>query len=200
VIEKILVLSHGFNVRDNGAKTTDLFREPAEALGFRVVEADRGFEFLASARSRFQNEKRAREIVEKLDVCNAGNGDETITGLGHSDGCRKLLNAAWLRPVFDRLIFINPALDRRAPIPPEVRRVDVWHCPGDLAVTLSKCLLFHAWGDMGSVGYAGTRVNVRNHNAIEVGGKHGFEFPTFRKHSRIFERLDLFAPSILAER
>lgn len=196
-MKPVLITAHGFNVRDNGAATTDRFRSYAEARGYRFLEADRGFEFFAAARSRFRNELRARQIIEKLSDAEVLDGEHEITGLGHSDGCRKLLNAAWLRPVFKRLIFLNPALDRNAPIPPEVERIDVWHAPGDLTVTLSKALLFHAWGDMGSVGYAGPCYRVRNHNAIEVGGKVGFEFPTFNKHSRIFENLDVFAPLVL---
>lgn len=208
---KILVTVHGFNVRDNGAGTTDLFRAPAERLGYRVVEADRGFEFLAGARSRFLNEKRARDIVEKLDGYVRRNypggvhrdgltPHADITGLGHSDGCRKLLEAAWLRPMFRRLIFINPALDADAAIPPEVRRIDVWHVPGDLAVTAAKYLLWHPWGDMGAGGYRGNRTDVvTNHNAEEIGDELGVDFPMFNKHSRIFERLDVFATPILQE-
>jgi len=196
----ILVTAHGFNVRDNGAATTDRFRPYAEARGWTMIEADRGFEFLAAARSRFRNQQRAREIIETAPyAARVGSEPVRIIGLGHSDGCRKILNAAWIRPIFNRLIFINPALDSDAPMPPEVARVDVWHAPGDLAVTFAKCLAFHAWGDMGSIGYAGASRRVWNHNAIEVGGKVGFEFPSFRKHSRIFENLDLFGDLILSE-
>lgn len=179
---------HGFNVRDGGAQTVDRLRAHGEAARLFWHQHDYGRIGLCGVRDR--GLKIAREIARQVRP-----GD---WGLGHSNGCMELLEAAWQGARFDRLIFINPALDSDAPAPWHTRRIDVWHVPGDLAVTLARYLPFHPWGAMGSTGYTGRDARWRNFNARFVssfkGG--GFAFPFWNRHSAIFQHADFFGPLI----
>lgn len=91
-------------------------------------------------------------------------------GVGHSNGCAVLARAAEMGAPFDELIFLHPALDRRADIAPHVRRITVLHAPHEIPTLLARFIPFHPWGDMGRVGYRGKDprfVNINTETANE---------------------------------
>lgn len=141
---KRAILVHGWNVRDNGAGTTDRLRPGLEALGFEVVEYDTGWRGLF--RLRAGHEKRYRKlagIIKPNDLL-----------IGHSDGCSIINDACWLLSGLSVLcVYLHPALDRNTPLSPRVEKCLVFYSKSDRAVQGSKILLNHRFGDMGRVGY-----------------------------------------------
>lgn len=147
-----VVLCHGFNVSDGGKDTTDSLRELTEACGYTVLEADYGLFGLFAV--RFFSDNIASVI--------AGMTPEGSVGVGHSNGCNILLQAAEQGASFDKLIFINPALDNDFVVPKQVKEVVVIHNRDDDVVQLSKFIPFHKWGNAGKVGYKGEDMRVEN--------------------------------------
>lgn len=140
------VLAHGFNVKDGGKNTIDRLKKPLIDDGHKIQEADSGYNFLG--RVRLCNRNYA-EII-------AGMTTEGSVGIGHSNGCALLIDAARRGAGFSKLILINPALDRDTELPPEIDECLVIANRTDSVVTTSRFLLWHPWGDMGRVGYTGT--------------------------------------------
>ncbi len=165
-----IVLAHGFNVHDGGQNTTDKLIPHLEAAGHQVIQADYGYFGLFGV--RFFNKHIAKVI--------AGMTPEDSIGIGHSNGCAILVEAARQDAPFKRLILINPALDRDTEFPEQIERVDVFHNMDDFVVTTSKWLPWHPWGDMGRLGYNGVSLRVVNHETkrrLNVSG-----------HSAVFEK------------
>jgi len=154
-----VVLCHGFNVKDGGKDTTDSLRELTEACGYTVLEADYGLFGLFAV--RFYSDNIASVI--------AGMTPEGSIGVGHSNGCNILLQAAERGASFDKLIFINPALDNDFNVPEQVKDVIVIHNKDDNVVQLSKFIPFHKWGNAGKVGYKGDDKRVRSVELITSG-------------------------------
>lgn len=168
-------LVHGFNVSDGGANTTDRLTPYFEVNGHEVIQHDYGwFGFLSV---RFRN----HSVAEKIAKATTGEGYDV--GVGHSNGCAILLDAASMGK-FDGLILINPALDRDADIPDGVRWVHVYHNSGDKPVKWAKWLPMHPWGDMGRVGYCGMDGRVMN-------------FSGDRLEPRLSGHSDIFSPDKL---
>lgn len=143
-----VILVHGFNVKDGGAGTTDGLRPHFAREGFKVLEFDTGWRFLAGV--RFGNAKRARRLARMIQP-----GDLLV---GHSDGCNLINLASWhlsgsgsAKPA--AAIYLNPALDRDAQLAPQVKGALVFHTPSDRVVAFARKLPWHPWGDMGRVGY-----------------------------------------------
>lgn len=185
-------LVHGFNVRDKGAGTTDKLRPYFEALRYRVKEHDFGFRFLLGV--RFGNGKRAQTLSQSIRP-----GDILV---GHSDGCNLITQALKIRDCqsgYDerfRCIFFNPALNRNATQARTVERVLVFHTYTDRIVWLSRCLLFHPWGQMGRLGYRGSQswiyLNVGYESIGLFGLKHSGVFKYPRRLDTVFERIRKF--------
>ena len=79
-----------------------------------------------------------------------------------SDNIASVLQAAEQGASFDKLIFINPALDNDFIVPEQVKEVVVIHNKDDDVVQLSKFIPFHKWGNAGKVGYKGEDKRVKN--------------------------------------
>jgi hypothetical protein len=177
-------LVHGFNVRDAGRRTIDRLQSLLEERGWEVEDYDYGWTGLLGV--RFGNASRSRTLAER-----------TVPGdiaFGHSNGCAIIHAAAWAGAPFGRVVYINPALDRDAPLAPIPRRLYVWHSPSDRAVRLSKLFYRHEWGDMGAKGYCGPfDRRIRNYNM-----EHG-SFPVKASgHSAVFRdpQWKFFGPMI----
>lgn len=167
-----IVLVHGFNVRDGGANTIDRLKPYLD--DHQIIEADYGWIGLLGVRLFSKN------LINLL----AGMTPKHSIGIGHSNGCTKLVAACEKGAPFDRLILINPALDRDYQFPLQLQRIDVFHNLDDTAVAASRFLPFHSWGDMGRVGYMGTDRRVHNHETRSLFGVSG--------HSAIFSRAASF--------
>lgn len=147
-----VVLCHGFNVRDGGKGTTDTLKALVERSGHTVLEADYGFFGLFAV--RFFSDNIAQVI--------SGMTPEGSIGVGHSNGCNILLQASEFGASFDKLIFINPALDNDFVVPEQIKEVVVIHNKEDNVVQISKFIPFHRWGNAGKVGYKGQDAKVTN--------------------------------------
>jgi len=188
------VLVHGVNVRDGGRGTTDRLIPFLEAAGLDVLQYDYGWTFVLGA--RLWNGRRARRVREL-----AAHSADGAVGVGHSNGCAVLWEACRRGAEFGSLVFINPALDRRAAIPPQVHQVDVFWTEDDVPTRISRFLPWNIWGDMGARGYRG-----QDARGVNWDMKHGIRQRTFepgrevagfraayavegrkRAHSRVFD-------------
>lgn len=178
-------LVHGFNVRDGGKGSIAKLAPAFTSADFEVVTFAYGWLFLA--RVRFGTSKLARKLAASVRP-----GD---IGVGHSNGCNLLNEAAWLGAPFAHLVYINPALDSDAALAPQVKSLDVWHSPSDAAVRVARVLWFHPWGDMGAVGYQG-----RPDSRIRSFNKERDFAVSSSGHSDVFAegKVEYFAPRIVA--
>jgi len=158
-MKRSVVLCHGFNVKDGGKGTTDSLRELTEACGYDVLEADYGLFGLFAV----------RYFSDNIASVIAGMTPEGSVGVGHSNGCNILLQAAEQGAAFDKLIFINPALDNDFIVPEQVKNVAVICNNEDDVVQISKFIPFHRWGNAGKVGYRGDDDRVTNYE-FKTGG------------------------------
>lgn len=167
---KTVYLIHGFNVRDGGAKTTDLLGPLYRKAGFRVKELDYGFTGLL--RTKMCNRPVAKVLATTL-----------IPGsliVGHSNGCALIWRMARAGAKFDRAVLINPALDRRKTID-GAASVHVWHSPSDLATHMARLIPFSKWGNQGQVGYVGEDERYRNFNEDHIVNKRVGHSGVFRE-------------------
>jgi hypothetical protein len=173
-------LLHGFNVRDGGENTIDKLKPYLERAGFTPFDHDYGWLGLLGV--RLHNGRIAQDVASKVKP-----GD---IGIGHSNGCAILAEAARLGAPFAGLVFINPALDEDCVVAPHVKFVHVYHNEGDYAVWTARLLRFnHPWGAMGRDGFKGTDPRYLNIDCS----------PDVRGHSALFSKLDKWGPVIIRE-
>lgn len=141
---KTTYLIHGFNVKDRGQRTTDLFRPLLEVAGHRVIEID--YPWMFRLRTRMCNRGLAMVI--------AGMADENVNVIAHSNGAALTYLAATMGAKFGHVTLVNPALDEKLAIPNAVS-VDVWHSPSDFPVLIAKYIPVTIWGAQGRYGYRG---------------------------------------------
>jgi hypothetical protein len=153
-------LVHGFNVKNGGSKTTDRLIPYLEKAGYEVDDQDYGYFWLF--RVRLKNDNVARDIAADVKP-----GD---IGIGHSNGCEILCDAADYGAPFKGLVLINPALDVDRTIKNnKIEWVHVYYNPSDYTVWWSKWLLLHPWGEMGKVGYWGHDRRYKSFNCSKYG-------------------------------
>lgn len=136
---------------------------------------------------RFLNPYRAMQLEIKATKLKKESAGELV-GIGHSNGCAILAAASELGAPFDRLVFINPALDRSAAVGPSVKRVHVFHSPTDIPIYIAGLFLKHPWGRMGRDGARTPDPRFTNHNMLA-------DYPVkVRGHLDIFrdEKLDFY--------
>jgi pimeloyl-ACP methyl ester carboxylesterase len=168
-------LFHGFNVSDNGQRSTDLLRPPLEEDGYKVLEGDYRWKGLIGV--KLCNKSMAKLI--------AGLFPPGGIAIGHSNGSNLIHWAAHYGAAFSRVIYINPALDRKADLAPQIAKALVIACPHDLPVLMARWIPWVSWGSMGRDGYMGKDpryVNVLRTDPCS--------------HSDIFENLSTFYPTI----
>lgn len=179
------ILVHGFNVHDGGKGTVGKLAPYLEAAGYDVRIFKYGWMGLISV--RLFNDRLAELLA---DMC-----DEDDLLIGHSNGCCLIHQAGSHGAKFKRIVYINPALDRNAPLSPKASVLHVWHSPSDKPVAWARFLPDHPWGDMGAWGYQGKfDPRITNFN------KETCYRVSSREHSDVFtgERLKFFGPMIVA--
>lgn len=178
-------LVHGFNVSDQGKGTVQTLRPYFEAAGFEVKLWRYGWRGLLGV--RYMNGTFAQLLADAVD-----DGDIIV---GHSNGaCLAKLALDQTEAKLGQLVLINPALDSDAHFAKNCGAIHVWHSPSDSPVAWAKILPWHAWGDMGAVGYRGPydpRVTPYNK-------ENGFPVSS-REHSDVFQpdKLKFFGPLIV---
>lgn len=190
-MKTMVFLLHGFNVRDGG-KNTILKLSPyfAEA-GAEVV--DFGYGYFNLFMPRWRNPQVAQDLAV---ACNQAKlAGYRVVLVGHSNGCT-IIHIAGEKygAVADKVVYINPALNRDVKFPPTFRSFDVWHSPSDKAVSISRILPLNLWGDMGAVGF--TRHDERGMN---FNAQTNFDRAS-KRHSSIFSDalIDFFGPKIVS--
>lgn len=177
-------LVHGFNVTDGGAGSVGKLAPYFEAAGFEVKRFRYGWKGLLGVR-------RSNGTFAQLlaDVVNPG---DII--VGHSNGGCLAKLAADLGAPAAQLVLINPALDADARFAQQVGRIHIWHSPSDKPVTWARWLPWHAWGDMGAIGYRGPY----DPRVMSYNKENGFPVSS-REHSDVFKPhiLSFFGPEIV---
>lgn len=149
----MIYLIHGFNVANRGLETTDRLKEYIPG----AVDLDYGWTGRVGV--RVCNDKLA-QIIAKMAEPNS-------IAIGHSNGCDIIHRATHHGAKFEKVIYLNPALDNDLTPGDYVKWCHVWHSPSDGAVWLAKWIPFSSWGDMGKVGYQGSDPRMINHNIEE---------------------------------
>lgn len=147
-----IVLVHGFNDRSGGATTIDCLAPGLRKRGYHVDtdQADYGWHGLIQV--RFFHRKAVERIAHAL-----ADADVIIdhsNGRNYSD--KAIVLAAEAQPEKSwHVISFSGARNSKAPIHPNISRIDVFYTQNDRVVKVARWLLFHGWGDLGAVGYKG---------------------------------------------
>jgi hypothetical protein len=153
-----VVLVHGFNVRDKGARTVDrLVPFLPKNWDIDTDTADYGFFNLWMV--RFARRKAIRRIAKALK--------EADIVVAHSNGCNYVLKALELLTCERKIkvFFFSPAVNRSTRFPDRVKKAWVYFTKVDVWVFLSAFIPFHPWGWMGYLGPkpGDDRVIPKNH-------------------------------------
>lgn len=177
VRRKVAHILHGFRVTDGGAGSIDRLCPHLGDAGWKTCEHDYGYFHLIKV--RWCN----GSVADAVKAC-VRRGD---IGVGHSNGCAILAEAADRGAPFAGLVFINPALDEDRVISKHVPWVHVYYNEGDRAVWAAQVLQFsHPWGAMGRVGFKGDDARYLNIDC----------HPDVQGHSDIFTKLEKWGPAI----
>lgn len=188
----VAILIHGFNVRDGGKESIGKLQSYLETRGVDCIVVD--YHWLGVFGTYAKNNKIAKRIAKAAKAAKAGH--RNVIALGHSNGCA-ILNIAtkkYMAPI-DRLLYVNPALDRDQSPGSYVKEWHVWYSPGDLPVKIGKLLPKHPWGEMGAKGYKGKDDRVQQYNKQT-------QFPVkSSEHSDVFrvEQLTYFGPMMISK-
>lgn len=140
-------LLHGINTFDGGKGYIGQFRPLLIGEGIDAKLHGYSASWLPGLQWAL-NGGRARELAEVI-------GDDPCVILAHSNGCAIAMEAAAMGAPVRNLVFLNPALDRKAKLPAHVGRCDVFYTTDDPWTQIAMRLPFHPWGDMGASGYRG---------------------------------------------
>ncbi len=172
---------HGYNVKDDGKDTIDRLLPAFMGANINVIQHDYGYLRLRGVLRK--NKAIAAEVKKYL-----GADDMAI---GHSNGCAILVKALQQGASLNKLILINPALDKNFTFPASVNEIHVFHNKYDKAVVAAKWLrklVFwrnsFLWGEMGNTGYQGKDKRVINH-ALAKGHSAVFNRENINNFSRV---------------
>lgn len=157
----IVLLVHGFNVEDP-ERTIGGLGKHLRDRGHEVHKFCYGHAGFMDV--RFANENIAHALVSQVRSMRRLAGGVEVVPVGHSNGCALIQRAAALQeePLFTRVVYLSPALNNKAELPPLVTKCTVMHNTGDRVVSLGSLIPFHSWGNMGRVGYRGIDVRYDN--------------------------------------
>ena len=132
------------------------------------------------------------ERIARMLAAEVAPGD---IGVGHSNGCAILKDAADMGAPFHELILLNPALDNSVTFAPQLKRIHVFYSPSEIPTEIARYLPLHPWGNMGRVGYRGNDPRV-----INVDLESAYQFPA---HGHIYfsghpEAREWWGPQIAA--
>ncbi len=175
-------IMHGIHVSEPKGGVGKL-EEYFHAGGFSEVVVHR-YGHIFAFQTRWKNPKLAEQYCGEVLA-----GDIVV---GHSNGCTLWWMISQMNAPIAGAILINPALDNDKALAPQVPWVDVYHNEGDSAVSLSRLLLWHPWGDQGKIGFTGDDPRYQN---IDCGKSE----PRVDGHSAIFkdENLHIWGPRIV---
>jgi len=157
----IVLLVHGFNV-DDPERTLGGVGKHLVDRGHDVHKFCYGHAGFMDV--RFANWNLAHALISQVRSIRKLRPDTEVVPVGHSNGCSLIHTAAGIQmePLFTRMVYISPAIDNKAELPPLITDCEVLHNSGDKVVSLGSLLPFHTWGNMGKVGYRGIDVRYTN--------------------------------------
>lgn len=184
-------LLHGFNIKDGGKATVLKLVPYFEERGAEVVDFAYGYFNI------FMPRWRNPEVAQKLaaETLKAKLAGYRVVLVGHSNGCTIIHMAGEkFGAKADKVVYINPALNRAVSFPDGFTSFDVWHSPGDRITRLARWMPLNLWGDMGAVGF--TKHDPRGTN---LNAQTNFEQAS-KRHSTVFSDslIDYFGPRIVA--
>ena len=151
-----IVLVHGFNVKDKGARTVDTLVPFIRNAGHEVDTDEGDYGYFNIWMVRFTKSKTRQRVLHRLAKA-FETADVVIT---HSNGANFFTQAADMLDINYNnklmVIHISPALDCDSEIPMSVKQQLVLCTTHDKAVKASSLLLLHPWGRMGAKGYQGS--------------------------------------------
>jgi len=157
----IPLLVHGFNVEDP-ERTVGGIAKHLRDRGHDVHKFCYGHAGFLDV--RFANDNISYALVSQVrSIRKLAPGVEVVP-IGHSNGCALIHRAAEImeEPLFQRVVYLSPALNNKAELPPLLTKCTVMHNTGDRVVSLGSLIPFHSWGNMGRVGYKGIDVRYEN--------------------------------------
>lgn len=155
-----IIVAHGLNTKDGGRGSTDKLIPGLRKMGFDVDEGDTGYMFLLRARL---GTPVAAAMLESL----TRNDPRRMIGVGFSNGCNVLSQAAQLGARFDRLVYLSPALNRKTKLARQVKRCDVLHTRRDFWTDVAALIPLSKMGPMGARGAAGPDMRYVNQEHSE---------------------------------
>jgi hypothetical protein len=156
-----VVLIHGFNVKDGGAKTVDRLAPYLEQYGYQVDKDEADYGYLSLFAVRLKKHKAILRIVKAMRTADVV--------IAHSNGANYVLKALkFITENKIRVVFLSPAANRKAKFAESASRVDVFYSRTDFWVWLSGFLLFHPWGRMGQRGPKTNDPRVFAHNYSDM--------------------------------
>lgn len=167
-------LVHGIHTTEGPGAFPALIAPFFEHEGFSVESHYYGH--IMAVQTRWKNPRVVEELMDTIP-------DGGIY-VGHSNGCTLAWMLAEAGKKFRGVVLINPALDRNKVITPrQAGFVHTYFNKGDCAVSLSRVLAFHPWGEMGKKGPSFEDPRYRNFNTGEVSG-----MPAVSGHSTIYTK------------
>lgn len=135
------------------------------------------------------NEARDLEYLQQTAlrlIKEAGDGADLV---GHSNGCRVIIEAMRLGLDARRVVLFAPAAEAWLALPGKSRGCEsmiVVHNPRDKAIRAGELMFYHPFGSMGREGYQGPRdIRIMNFEAPRL------DTPGWNKHSGYFTGKDL---------
>lgn len=154
---KTVYLFHGI-LNDNGKESTDKLKPFLYDVGFSVVEVDYGYIGLGSV----------RPVNDAVSRAVAAMAEPYSYAVGHSNGCVLIHSATHQGAHFEKIVYINPALESSLAPSLLCKNCFVYHSRDDATVDYAKLAIGHYGGNMGCTGYAGKDLRVKNINLNEL--------------------------------
>ena len=174
---KKVILVHGFNVRDGGARTVDQLAPGLAQAGYLVDKDEADYGYFGLWDIRFRNGDNRRRVLHRLANTMA-TSDYVIT---HSNGAYFTTLALRMMPLEIQrrvtVVHISPAMNRNTEPPMAVKRMKVMFTPHDGWGTIAGLSPFSPWGAMGAYGYSGQSRLVTNQKHIEIRGHSDWFLP-----------------------
>lgn len=157
----IVLLVHGFNV-DDPERTIGGVSKHLRDRGHDVHKFCYGRAGFLDV--RIANENLAHALLSQIRSLRRLCPNTEVVPLGHSNGCTLIQSAADIQqePLFTRAVYVSPALNNKADLPPLMQECTVLHNRGDSIVSMGSFIPFHVWGNMGKVGYRGPDTRYKN--------------------------------------
>lgn len=159
-----IVLVHGFNVSDKGARTVDRLA-PFFPPHWKVEKDEADYGLFGLWKVRFRKHSAVRRIAGALATA-----DGVVT---HSNGANYTMKALkFVTGSGIKVFHLSPAVNRTEKFPKAVEKAIVFFTRTDFWVFLSGFLPFHPWGWMGYLGAKTEDPRIENRDFSDIVSGH----------------------------